>query len=109
MHENLKVKKKKEEESQKQIEEVNQATEALVQMLWKLSVVDIEGTVIQACEKVLKDYSVDANARRKRAEGLLELGKIFLSTKVTDLNTREQVQKAWLASLAAAQGQEHST
>jgi len=51
---------------------------AMCKVLWGLSLLDIENTLIKACEKVLNDSAVDKQTRRKRAEALKLLGQAFL-------------------------------
>ena len=43
---------------------------AMFEMMWRLSVVDIESTLRSACHKVLYDHSVDVSERLKRAQAM---------------------------------------
>lgn len=51
--------------------------ENALRVLWKQTVVDITSTVHEACQMVLHDSNVSMDTRKRRAEGLSELGKIF--------------------------------
>ena len=51
---------------------------AIVETLWRTSVIDIESTLRNACTKVLKDGAVDKETRLARAMGLELAGKIFI-------------------------------
>ncbi|XP_055388395.1 uncharacterized protein LOC129616945 [Condylostylus longicornis] len=49
----------------------------ILETMLNVCVVDIEATVRQVAKKVLKDLDTPIEIRRQRAEGLIELGKIF--------------------------------
>ena len=49
----------------------------MLESMWRMSLLDIEGTLCHACFKVLHDQSVDKEARKARARGLVLMGKIF--------------------------------
>lgn len=52
---------------------------SIVEMMWSITVVDVEATLRTICFKVLKDSSVSSKDRVKRAEGLMIIGEIFQS------------------------------
>ncbi len=49
----------------------------MIETMWNLSVIDIEGTLRKACHKIDKDSSVSKEQRVLRAKALCELGRIF--------------------------------
>ena len=49
----------------------------MIETLWNLSVIDIEGTLRSACHKLDKDCSVSKEQRVERAKALYEIGTIF--------------------------------
>lgn len=54
-----------------------EAAESMLEMMWRLSVIELETTLRSVCKKVLVDTAVDKQARQRRAEALKEVGKIF--------------------------------
>lgn len=48
-----------------------------LEALWNASALDIESTLRHVCDKVLHDFSVGAQKRYRRGQGLAVLGKIF--------------------------------
>merc|ERR1712194_1006766 len=51
----------------------------LVELLWNVTVLDVEYTLRHVCIKILKDVSVSDVARNRRTKALLELGEVFCS------------------------------
>jgi len=49
----------------------------LVEMLWNITVLDVEYTLRNVCVKIFKDVSVPKAARTQRAKALMTLGEIF--------------------------------
>jgi len=45
--------------------------------MWKVARLDIESAIREACEEVMRDTSVDKPSRRRRAEGIKLIGKIW--------------------------------
>lgn len=45
--------------------------------LWSITTLDVEFTLANVIQKVLRDMSVDKSVRQQRAEGLNRIGKIF--------------------------------
>jgi len=95
-------------------EELKQMEETLpmfVETMWGLSVMDIESTVRQAAKKVLKDMAVDESVRRRRAEGLIEMGRVFrdasAACKEEELtaapDAKQRIEEALLKAAAHAQ------
>lgn len=50
---------------------------SFLEVMWRITVVDVEATLRAACHKVLYDTRVDAAARLRRASALLLLGGAF--------------------------------
>jgi hypothetical protein len=77
----------------------------------KMSAYDINKTVIKICTKVLKDSSVSALVRKRRAEGLLLLGGVFRRTAAVAMSSSErdakqQIEEAMQKTMATLNGQE---
>ena len=49
----------------------------MLESMWRVSMLDIESTLRHACNKVLSDQSVDKDARKARAKGLVLMGRVF--------------------------------
>ena len=52
---------------------------AMMESMWRVSLLDIESTLRHACNKVLSDQSVDKAALKARARALVLMGRIFQS------------------------------
>ena len=61
----------------RQYEEDNLAM--ILQIMWTITTVDITSTLHETCQMVFFDKSVDKKDRKKRGEGVLKLGEIFMS------------------------------
>jgi hypothetical protein len=59
-------------------EVAEKAGEHMLEVMWSLSVLEIEATLRSACHKALADRSVNKESRKRRAEGLIIMGDIFL-------------------------------
>jgi hypothetical protein len=69
-----------EEERKEKIAAMEQAKIfGMLNVMWTTTVVDITTTLHQVVQMVLHDQSVDKDSRKKRAEGLKEMGEIFMS------------------------------
>ncbi|KAJ8603224.1 hypothetical protein CTAYLR_003850 [Chrysophaeum taylorii] len=75
----------------------NDAMLSFLEVMWRISVVDVEATLRAACHKVLYDHSVSPEARIDRAHALIRLGTAFLARKDTHAQT-------WQESLASQMG-----
>lgn len=53
-------------------------------IMWTTTVVDISSSLHQVVQMLLHDQSVDADTRKRRAEGLKEMGEIFMGVEVPD-------------------------
>jgi hypothetical protein len=69
------------EASTKEMEKA--ASVNLLKVLWTTTAADVTSTLHEVIQILLFDQSVDKNARRRRAEGLKALGKIFVETATT--------------------------
>ncbi|KAG5182462.1 hypothetical protein JKP88DRAFT_348900 [Tribonema minus] len=56
---------------------IKQAAERMLEMVWRMSVLEIEATLNSACKKLLRDRAVSEDARTARAKGLLIIGTVF--------------------------------
>ena len=56
---------------------------AVLAMLWSTIVLEIESTLEEVCFKVTRDTSVTQPERKKRAEGLVIMGRIFFDNGVS--------------------------
>ena len=50
---------------------------SLMEVMWRICVVDVEATLRAACHKVLYDHAVDRDTRLGRARALERLGAAF--------------------------------
>jgi len=75
--------------------------EVMLEALWQANVLDIEDTLREVCHKVLHDHSVDKPTRKRRAQGLLQLGKIFQECGKSQESAMEML-KAQFAGHAGA-------
>ena len=62
-----------------------------INFLWLILSSDISTTTRKVCRMVCNDKSVDPETRLKRAEALLELGKIYV-THTSDTSINDSVQ-----------------
>ena len=49
----------------------------MLEVMWRLTVVDVETTLRAACHKVLNDHGASREARVARARGLAIAGRVF--------------------------------
>jgi len=71
-----------EEERKEKVAAMEQElTLGMLNVMWTTTVVDITATLHEVVEMVLKDQSVDKDARKRRAYGLKHLGEIFMECK----------------------------
>eukprot|EP00611_Tribonema_gayanum_P019316 TRINITY_DN3325_c0_g1_i6.p1 TRINITY_DN3325_c0_g1~~TRINITY_DN3325_c0_g1_i6.p1 ORF type:complete len:520 (-),score=256.00 TRINITY_DN3325_c0_g1_i6:207-1766(-) len=59
---------------------IQKAAESMLELVWRMSVLEIEATLASACKKLLHDHGVDEAARKTRAKALLITGKVFVAT-----------------------------
>lgn len=76
---------------------------AIVETLWRTSVIDIEGTLRSACTKVLKDGSVDKETRIMRAVGLEMAGKAFIEAGGSTADGLTALQEQMHREISAAE------
>ncbi|KAK2196997.1 bifunctional DnaJ domain/DnaJ domain [Babesia duncani] len=62
----------------------------ILDVMLNICLMDIQGTVRTACKRVLKDMGVDIQWRRKRAQALVEMGKIFIQAAAEQRQRFEQ-------------------
>ena len=65
------------EANPKDMEKMKMMSENMIDVAWSITVYDIESTLRAAIDKLFRDRSVDENIKKKRAKGLLKLGKIY--------------------------------
>ena len=87
----------------------------MLESMWRVSMLDIEGTLRRACNKVLSDQSVDKDARKARARGLVLMGRIFQSygsadaLKTTDFTAHmQQVGERMAQKVAEENDKQHA-
>jgi len=83
----------------------------IMETIWCASVLEIEQTVSNVCDKLFNDCSVDFNERKIRAEAILQLGKIFVTAKSKNpddakLGSKQRMTEALRKAMAAANGQD---
>lgn len=67
----------KEEATRQQVLSLEESLPVFLQTIWDVSAVDIETTLRNVCNKILKDVSVPWQIRLRRAMALLRFGRIF--------------------------------
>lgn len=73
----------------------------MLEALWKISVLDIESTVRNACHKLLHDKSVDPTEINRRARALVAVGELFTATKCEgQVHALTGKRKTWKDHLA---------
>lgn len=76
-----------EEKEQKIPDEMKQKLEELsgyfASMMWKITQMDIESTLVKVCKRVLHDHAVDEITRKLRARALVVLGTEFCKSYVS--------------------------
>lgn len=73
----------------------------MLRAMWSANVVDIESTIGRVCSAVLHDSKASAEVKRKRAEGLRELSRIFCQMKPKEQQSFQDGPSAKAAMEAA--------
>jgi len=76
----------------------------MLDAMWAANALDIEATLRHVCRRVLQDHKVSKAHRRRRAEGLLQLGLIFkaagafaaVGRPIDGLLAKQQMEEAML-------------
>ncbi|OQS03917.1 hypothetical protein THRCLA_03800 [Thraustotheca clavata] len=72
---------------------------SVLEIAWNYTVVDVESTLRNICFKLMKDSSVSAKDRVRRAEGLLIIGEIFMaSSQTSEAGLKEIMEKLNIAT-----------
>ena len=92
-------------------EAFTKALPVFVDAMWRLTVCDIQETLILACHKLTADNSVPEEKRKRRAMALQVMGTTFAtigSQKITSegVDAQKQMEEALFRTMAAANGQE---
>lgn len=86
---------------------ISSALPTFMETFWSLSAHDITGTLDKVIRRVLTDASVDAPARRHRAEGLRELGAAFMAAvEAAPVDTETAEAAEALAKPASAEAED---
>ena len=85
------------------------ALPVFVDAMWRLTVCDIQETLILACHKVTADNSVTADVRKRRAMALQVMGTTFatIGTQTISeegIDAQKQMEEALFRTMAAANG-----
>ena len=75
---------------------------SMLEMMWKLTVIDITGTVKAVVMKVCKDTSVSRDVQNKRANAIKELGEIWESLKSNKDGEEKNAREMYMSATAAA-------
>lgn len=70
-----------------------------VKIMWSVTVIDITSTITEVVTKVVKDKSVKAGVRKKRAKAIMALGDIFEKQKSS---TKQEVNRSMGALFQSA-------
>ena len=65
-----------------QLKATQESMPAFLEAMWHMSVIDIEGTLVEVTRKVCKDHAVSEELRKKRAEAIGIMGDIFMQAAV---------------------------
>jgi len=83
-----------EEETEKEKKLKEDMAGAVIAMLWSTIVVEIESTLEEVCFKVTRDSSITQPERKRRAEGLVIMGRVFFEKGVpSEVGLAELVAK----------------
>lgn len=74
--------------------------------LWSATVLDVETTLSNVTRKVLRDMSVEKAARRRRADALLRLGRIFQEPLLEQRRTSRGAHAAPAVEAGSSEGGE---
>lgn len=74
----------------------------MLNIMWTTTVVDISSTLHQVVQMVLHDQSIDKEARTRRAEGLKEMGEIFMASAAPSVSVLPEDAKALYEEAAFA-------
>lgn len=66
-----------------------EALSAILKLMWATTAIDVTNTIHETCQILFFDKSVDSTTRRLRAEGVKELGEIFIQTSETRASNRK--------------------
>ena len=74
----------------------------MITVMWNMTVIDITGTIREVVMKVTKDQTASDETRKKRAEAIMELGKIWESQKSALPTAMQKSVRNMYASATAA-------
>lgn len=76
---------------------------SMLEMMWSMTVIDITGTIKEVVMKVCKDVSVSSEIQTKRANAILELGKIWATIESkADGEEKKDARDLYMSATAAA-------
>lgn len=78
--------------------------DAILQTMWNLTVLDVESTSRNVCQKLFKDSSIPLEDRRERARGLLMMAKIFQACSQTAQAGLVELKAKFVAADSMRQG-----
>jgi len=82
--------------------EVGDQLPEYIEFMWNVTVIDITTTVREVVMKVVCDKSVDETVQKKRANAIIELGKIWEEKKSKKAKTDRRSARGLYQSAAAA-------
>jgi hypothetical protein len=74
-------------------EEQAESTKKMMNVMWKMTVIDVEKTLRVVVAHVLRDETVSLAGRRRRAEGIAALGRLYVAAAQAtgDIEQRAEV------------------
>ena len=84
-------------------EEQAEGTKKMMNVMWKMTVIDVEKTLRAVVQLVLRDETVTLDGQRRRAEGIAALGRLYVAAALAtgDIEQRAEVRGGWLGTAAS--------
>eukprot|EP01051_Picozoa_sp_SAG22_P020075 SAG22_NODE_3918_length_1468_cov_1.471877_1_plen_104_part_00 len=76
----------------------------MMDMMWRVTVIDVEKCLTAVCSMVLKDESLALEQRMLRAEGLVNLGQCYMATADADGGKEARLERFKTAMMSMAEG-----
>ena len=94
---------KKKAEAEAKVKAEQEGATKMMNVMWKMTVIDVEKTVAKSIGYVLKDESISQDGRQKRAAGIADLGRYYVAAAEATGDIRERYLEA-MAATASGDG-----